>query len=159
VTGSSWCRLPDVFRGVKGYRAALSRQSTWVHSYLGPALKGHTVACVYCGGPARSYLGPPVESMPHLQDHRGLHVRCDSCHAPTWSSLNALALSLPEGRRFWRRYPRIHALPYRLVEADGALAIVASHQEHGGLARFDVVFARDTLEVIGVHGAPVSERP
>ena len=44
--------LPEIFQGVKGYRAALSRQTAWVHEYARRALNRHAVACTYCGGPA-----------------------------------------------------------------------------------------------------------
>ena len=156
ATGSSWVRLPEVFQGVTGYRAAFSRQLAWVHAYAYQALNEQVVACVYCGGPATPHFGPPVENLPRLQGRRGVHVRCATCDRLTWTSLGSLALSLPEGRRFWRRYPRIHALPERQVEVDGVAAIVKSYGEHAGAARFDVVFARSTLDVLHVYGDPAS---
>ncbi len=158
ATGYSWSWLPEVFQGVKGYRAALSRQVVWVHQYARQALKGHTIACVYCNGPATLHIGPPADGALHLRDLRGLHVRCERCHTPVWSSLGSLALSLPEGRQFWRRYPRIHALPERDIEVDGAAAVVKSYQERTGSARFDVVFARNTLDVLRIYGTPDAER-
>ena len=157
-TGHSWNRLPEVFQGVKGYRAALSRQAAWIHTYTSQALKGHTVACIHCGGAATMHMGPPIETLPGFQGRLGIHVRCAVCHAPMWVGLAGLALSLPEGRRFWQRYPRIHTLPVRLIEVDGAEGLVLSHQERTGPARFDVVFARDTLDVIGIHSAPAPEK-
>ena len=156
--GYSWSRLPEVFRGVKGYRAALSRQVVWAHDYAQEALKSRAVACVYCGGPAVLHIGPPPDGAPEIQGRRGVHVRCEVCHAPVWLSLTSLALALPEGRRFWRRYPRIHTLPEREIEVDGSAALVESYRDRTGSARLDVVFARDTLDVIRVHGDPVVER-
>ena len=158
ANGCSWMRLPEVFQGVKGYRAALSRQAAWIHEYTRQALKGHLVACMYCGGPAAVHMGPPTE-VPHaVQIRRGVHLRCGACHAPAWSSLDSLALSLPEGRQFWRRYPRIHTLPQREIEVDGVAAIVTSYAEYAGRASFDVVFVRNTLDVIGIYGATTPER-
>ena len=85
-----------------------------------------------------------------------MHVRCATCDGLTWTSLGSLALGLPEGRRFWRRYPRIYALPEREVEVNGNAAIVKSYGERGGIACFDVVFARSTLDVLRVYGDQVS---
>jgi RNA polymerase sigma-70 factor (ECF subfamily) len=156
-TGYSWLRAPAVFHGVKGYRAALSRQAAWVHDYCGQALQAHMAACVYCDCPATLHMGPPAEGLPHLQELPGVFVRCQACHAPVWSALGSLALSF-EGRRFWQRRPRIHALPPRPIEVAGSPAIVVSYRSVADAAQLDVVFVRDTLEVIGIHGAPDSER-
>lgn len=156
-TGQSWARLPKVFEEVKGYRAALSRQMSWVHAYMWQALDGQPVACVYCGGSTTLHLGPPTEDASKFQGRRGLHVHCGSCQAAVWTALGALALSSPAGRRFWRRYPRIHTLPDREIEVNGAPAVVTSYQERAGEARFDVVFARNTLAVLDIYGAPAGE--
>jgi hypothetical protein len=40
------------------------------------------------------------------------------------------------------------------VEVTGVPALVARLESVTGDARLDVVLARDTLEVIGIHGAP-----
>ena len=63
------------------------------------------------------------------------------------------ALELPAGLAFWRAHGRIRTLPDRDVEAAGGPAIVSRFESATGSARLEVVFARDTLEVIGVHGA------
>ena len=156
-SGYSWIRLPEVFQGVKGYRAALSRQLAWVYAYTWQALNGQAVACTYCGGPTTLYLGPPAAGPPATHPEPGVHVRCAACHAAMWVSLGSLALGLPEGRRFWRRYPRIHALPSREIEVDGTAAVVRSYQERGGHARFDVLLTRGTPAMIRVYDAAVVE--
>jgi len=158
ATGYSWIWLPAVFQGIKGYRAALSRQMVWVHQYTRQAIKEHTVACLYCTGRATLHLGPSADDVPHLRELQGFHVRCQACHTSVWSSLGSLALSLPEGQRFWQHYPRIHALPEHDIEVDGSAAIVKTYQERAGSARFDVVFARNTLDVIRIFGTPDAEK-
>ena len=64
------------------------------------------------------------------------------------------ALELLVGQAFWREHGRIRTLPDRDVEAAGGPAIVSRFESATGSAKLEVVFARDTLEVIGVHGAP-----
>jgi RNA polymerase sigma factor (sigma-70 family) len=155
VHGSSWLRMPRIFDGVKGFRAALTRQAAWIHEYT-QAARDEPVACIFCGGRAALHMGQPVECMPDMREQRGIHIRCTRCHRPLWISLGSLVLSSPQGRQFWRRYPRIHMLDEQEVERDGG-AVVKSYGEHGGPARLDVVFARDTLAVLGVYGAPASE--
>jgi RNA polymerase sigma factor (sigma-70 family) len=153
-TGISWMWQPAIFQGVKGYRAALSRQTAWVHDYARRALDGYAVTCVYCGMSATLYRGALAKGLPEHGGRRGIYVVCETCHVPLWSALGSFALSLPEGRRFWRRYPRIHALPEREIEVDGAVAIVKTYQEQGGVASLDVIFRHDTLEVLHIFGAP-----
>ena len=71
--------------------------------------------------------------------------------------VNGVALMRPEGRAFWQEHGRIRTVPDREVEMAGVPVLVASLESVIGNARLDVLFARATLEVLGVHGASPSE--
>jgi hypothetical protein len=74
------------------------------------------------------------------------------------STVGAVAFDRPEGWAFEREHRRIRTLPGREVEAAGVPAIVSRFESVARSARLEVVLARDTLELIGVHGAPISAR-
>jgi hypothetical protein len=137
---------------VKGYRPALSRLMGWTHSYYAPGLASGTVLCANCGRPTRLRLYLPERCLPQFRG-RGLHARCDFCGAIPDESVAGLVLCLPAGRHFWRENLRIRALPEREVEAGGQAALVTGFQSVTGKARLDVVLARDTYQVISIHGA------
>ena len=156
--GYSFALLPGILAGVKGYRAALSRQMAWSDAYYRQALAQHSARCMRCGRPASVRIGLPEEVAVWLHNVHAVHVRCEVCQPPDWTTLTGLALDLPEGRRFWRQHQRIRTLPEREIEVDGRAAILASFESVAGTARLDVVSLRDTFEVIGVYGAPREER-
>jgi hypothetical protein len=86
-------------------------------------------------------------------DQHVLFSRCDGCGEEVCSSLGGMARTLPEVRRFRRAHPRTRALPRREVEADGVPSIVVGYENLLGAARVEVLFSRETLRVLAVHGA------
>ncbi len=88
-----------------------------------------------------------------MRDTRGVHLRCGSCGPVSWVTLSGLARHLPDARRFWREHPRIRTLPERAVEVDGRSALVTTFESVTEIAKLDVISARDTFEVLGVHSA------
>jgi hypothetical protein len=91
---------------------------------------------------------------PTIRHLRGTYLRCDRCGCAHDLTLAGLALWSPAGRRFWRAHPRLRTLPEREVEAAGRAAVVTSFESVADAARLDVVSARDTYEILSVHGAP-----
>jgi hypothetical protein len=83
-----------------------------------------------------------------------MHLRCDRCGCAHDLTLAGLALWSPAGRCFWRAHLRLRTLPEREVEAAGRAALVTSFESVTDGARLDVVSARDTYEILSVHGAP-----
>jgi hypothetical protein len=73
------------------------------------------------------------------------------------SSLGGLVASLPDVQRFWREHTRIRTVAWREVEADGCAAVVARLESVPRAAWLDIVSARDTLQVIGIHGTRPAE--
>jgi hypothetical protein len=99
-------------------------------------------------------MGMPDYVPPAMRHLRGMYVVCDGCGCANDVSLAGLALWSPAGRRFWRAHPRLRTLPEREVEAAGRAALVTSFESVADAARLDVVSARDTYEILSVHGTP-----
>ncbi|MDQ5852993.1 MAG: RNA polymerase sigma factor [Chloroflexota bacterium] len=145
---------PELFRGVHGYKPALSRMMAHADDYYRRAFLRGTAPCSNCGHINQLGIDVPGTVPPSALARRGVYVQCDACHSLSDLCLEGLALWRPEGRRFWQRHPRIAALPERELDFEGRPAILASFQSVTEHARFDVIFARDTYKVLSVHGAP-----
>ncbi len=138
---------------LKTYRPALSRLMEWAYVYYRGALAGGATPCIQCGRPAAPVMGMPQEESSAIRDARGIHLRCGSCGPVSWVTLSGLARHLPDARRFWREHPRLRTLPERAVEVDGRSALVTTFESVAETAKLDVISARDTFEVLGVHPA------
>lgn len=144
---------------VTAYKPAFSRIMAWGHSYNRQALAAHTATCVRCGGAMRLYLHMPETLSPRSRQQRGMHLRCEACGDVSYIAYSGLVLWLPEVRRFWRRHPRVHALPPREVEAEGVPAVVTTVESVPDAARLTVVSARDTFEVLHIYGTIETHGP
>ncbi len=145
---------PALFSGVRGYKPALGRVMRWANAYYRPALVAGAAPCLTCGRtlPVRREQAPRVVATLHDRSVApGVHVHCERCAVTSSMRLSNLTLYLPQAWRFWRAHPRIRTLPDREVEADGRAALVTRFQSVTGAASLDVVTARDTYEVLGVH--------
>jgi hypothetical protein len=77
--------------------------------------------------------------------HRhGLVAECRRCGETVSTSVNGLALALPDVRRFRRDHPRTSAVA-RELDVEGVPAVLVRHRDVLGGAEIDVLFARDTL--------------
>ena len=148
----AYAREEDFFDSVKGYKPALNRLSRWLSAYWATRAGG-AIPCARCGQPTAWRSGPDAD------EPGGAHaawIECRACRRRVHSALSGLALGRPDAQRFWRDNPRIRLLPERAVEAAGRDALVTGFQSVTGAATLTVIAARDTYEVIAVHGA--SER-
>lgn len=130
----------------------LNRVDAWSHRYYCVGA-GAEAPCTRCGRPVRLHAYHRQGAAVGKPDGRGLFARCTSCGEEVSSSLGALALAQPAGRRFRREHGRIRVLPEREVEFDGRPALVVRHERMLGSTGLDVVFARDSARVLAVHGA------
>lgn len=146
-TESGW---PALFRGVHGFKPALNRVLQNVHAGFGNGIAGRTSRCFGCG------TAPPLQVTWDEVLQRwsaGAHCpRCGQCLGAC--STEFLLLARPEGRQFWREHPRIRPLPEQDVEAGGRPAVIRRLQSVTESAELAAVFARDTLQVLSIHGAP-----
>jgi RNA polymerase sigma-70 factor (ECF subfamily) len=153
-TNMAHLNSPEVLAGVRGYRAGLTRIMDYAYSVYAPALESRVVSCPSCGRHIPLRMGVPEYVPRPLWTEWGMHFRCEACGDLSDICLAGLVFWMPEGRRFWRRHPRVRLLPERQVEVGGQPAIVTSFESVGGGARFDAVCARDTFRVLATHGAP-----
>jgi len=82
---------------------------------------------------------------------RILVVTCGYCGLQNVQSHAGLILASAQGQAFRRAHPRIRLLPEREVETQGRAALVTSFATVTDGARFEVVSARETYDVLGVY--------
>jgi RNA polymerase sigma-70 factor (ECF subfamily) len=109
--------------------------------------------CTRCRRPAtvRAHTRDDVPDDP--ASALGLLARCGSCGQEAWSSVAALAHGRPELEAFRRRHPRLRTLRGRELGYSGSTALLVRCEDALGSSAADVIFARETLRVLAVHGA------
>ncbi len=146
-------QLGDGFRGLKSYRPAISRVLGVIHDLFRLRGGGGVGPCPACGKPLPVTHGPAPWVPPAYTHPASVYLWCPACgvgDAETWQSL---AWSLPEGRAFWQRHPRMRSLPPREITYAGSTAVVTAFESMADSARLEVVTLRDTLEVVSINGA------
>jgi RNA polymerase sigma-70 factor (ECF subfamily) len=148
--------FPALLNNVKTYKPALSRGMTWLDRYYrANGTMNRRVVCRVCGREASVELCLPSYALAQ-RDTRGVHVRCDHCRAqsPMHECLTGLVRCCGEVQQFWQQHARIRTCPEQEVEADGMAALVVRFESVATAAHLDVVIARDTFQLLQVHGAP-----
>jgi RNA polymerase sigma factor (sigma-70 family) len=145
---------PEVFGDVKGFKATLNRLMRHASEWCRGATAAGAAPCDNCGRLLPLQPGPPPDTPSSLKARAAVHTSCHTCGLVTDLALGGFVLSLPEGRRFWREHPRMRALPEREIEAQGTSAVVTSFESVTESARLEVVAARDTFEIVGIHASP-----
>jgi RNA polymerase sigma-70 factor (ECF subfamily) len=143
-------RLAEALAGVKGFKPASNRLLAHNYAVFKDGIAGRTARCLRCGDEA-----PLRVDTRAFAGYRDVRTSCPRCGwASGIATTAAVALNRPEAWAFQRAHGRVRTLPGRAVEAAGVPALVATMETLTGAARLEVVLTRDTLEVIGVHGAP-----
>lgn len=142
---------PALFRGVKGYKPALSRLCAHAHDYYRYGLAQGTASCWRCGEAAAVSRTAPDHLPSALHDLQGVFVQCLACGGVTYAGLEGLVLCLPEAQRFWRLHQRLRTLPARDVEVDGRPALVTRMESVRDSAHLDVILDPATLGVLHVY--------
>jgi RNA polymerase sigma-70 factor (ECF subfamily) len=111
------------------------------------------LTCPTCGRPLPVRQWMPGEAIPVPQWLYGIHMTCATC-GEIWDNATPwhLTMDTPEALHFWRRHPRMRALPTREIEAGGRPALVTGFESLDDHARLELVSARDTYEVLRVFG-------
>ncbi len=153
--------LPTL-QGVKGYRPLYTRLAAWCNDYYRTGLSNGTIPCAKCGRmllvnlclieeiPTWALQKGMVPSWYRETHDRLVSTTCPACHSACNTSLDSLALMLPEGRSFLQSYPRVRTLPYQHVEASGREAIVTRFESITENATFTVVSDYDTYQVLSI---------
>jgi RNA polymerase sigma factor (sigma-70 family) len=116
--------------------------------------------CPYCGRvvPVRLLLpDSPPQQMPSGTSippafRYGLELVCPDCKLRNDATAWHLTLDTRAAQRFWRRHPRMRALPVRELDAGGRPALLTGFESLDGHARLEVLSTRDTYEVLHIEG-------
>lgn len=150
----AYAQLPELMQGIKSYKPALSRILSWSDEFYRRRRTGRTVPCLICGHSAQMRDGLPSDAPEILPQINPLYITCEHCGETTSTAHAAIALSLPEGQRFWKEHPKIRLQSTAEIDSAGSSAIITSFASLTDSARFDVVTTRETIEVIGIHTYP-----
>jgi hypothetical protein len=142
---------PAMFGAVRGYRAALLRVMGWCRERLLDRPAERRSACARCGAPTATEVRSDAHGPPALRGVHRVFESCAACGQVNDVLLAGLAGATVAGRRFWRDHPRAVVPPERLVDAEGAPAVVTGLRAVGTAARLDVVLSLDRLRVLGIH--------
>ncbi|MDQ3614910.1 MAG: RNA polymerase sigma factor [Chloroflexota bacterium] len=135
-------------------KSMLTRELIDLHQYYRQALAEHGGACQSCGRPATLERWSPDEPSSLANHHPyGIRLLCRACGLESGASLWHLLIDTPVAQQFWRRYPRMRALPVREVEVDGRLAMLSGFASSDSSARLDILSATHTYEILHVDGA------
>lgn len=147
-------RLMEQSRTLTSMKSILSRELLDLHRIYREILDTGTGRCEQCGrsAPVESWSDTEPDGWDTLRPY-GIRIACQACGAANGASLWHLLIDSPEGQRFWRRQPRMRALPVREVEVDGRAALVSGFASLRGAERVEIVTARDTREILHVDGA------
>ena len=107
--------------------------------------------CVCCGAALDVYRNTPERTVSSLLPEYSIELRCPICGSQDGASAWHLALDTPEAQRFWRRHPRMRALPVHEVESEGAHALWTGFESADGGARLVVISDRWTYRVLSVQ--------
>ncbi len=139
---------PDVMAMHTSPKALLSRHCVGLGDLYRGMVSGAPPNCPECGVPGRVACWRPDDEVPAPILVYGIVVTCPRCGATDSASPWHLALDSPEAIQFWRRHPRMRALPVRTLTFAGRLAIQTGFESGADHARLDIITARDTLEVL-----------
>jgi RNA polymerase sigma factor (sigma-70 family) len=141
-----------LFSDLKAYKPALNRVLEWANGYYRGGLETGMARCIACGRFATVEVMGSTRPLDGPLDLHGVRLLC-SCRVESASPITGLALSTPEGLRFWRDHPRIHVQPLREVEICGRPAAIVTYTSVNESAQLDVAFARDTLRILSIHAS------
>lgn len=153
-----------VLKGIKSFKPAFARLGEWCHTYYRQGLRDGSALCNTCGlsVPARISRPEEIHELGWLsqdspkwigwQSERLVNVICPRCSSISCIALEALVLSLPEGRNFSHTHQRIHLLPSRRIEFAGRPAVVTRFESMTECASFEVISDSETYEMLKIIG-------
>jgi RNA polymerase sigma-70 factor (ECF subfamily) len=133
-------------------KALIARHCLTLGEHYRAALAtGHSI-CPRCGRQLLVGRWFPGDETPASALLYGIRLRCVACDGVDSGSSWHLSLDTPEAQRFWRRHPRMRALPTREVETQGRPALVIGYESVTGNERLEIVADRATFETLHVYG-------
>jgi RNA polymerase sigma factor (sigma-70 family) len=138
--------------GVSSPKALLTHHCLLQDTLYRDTLSSGEGLCPRCGGPLDVEVRTPDLQWGSLPREYGVLIGCPRCAMLDTSTAWHLALDTPEAQRFWRRHPRMRALPVHEVEAEGRPALVSGFESTTGYARLVIVSDRQTYHVLQSYG-------
>jgi RNA polymerase sigma factor (sigma-70 family) len=129
-------------------KALLNRHCVELGDIYRGMIAGTPPNCPECGAPGRVTLLQPDHNIPAPILAHGIATTCPRCGVIDCASPWHLALDTIQAIQFWRRHPRMRALPVRALDFAGRPAVWTGFESGGDHARLDIITARDTLEVL-----------
>jgi RNA polymerase sigma factor (sigma-70 family) len=122
-------------------------------SYRQALAEAAVFACPRCGRPLPIQHWTPEMDVPAPEWLHGIHVGCPAC-AVIWDNATPWHLTIDTlaAIRFWRRHPRMRALPTRAIELEGRDALVTGLESVDDGARLEIISARDTYAALRIYG-------
>ena len=139
----------DLVSAVSSPKSLLARHCLLLDSSYRTALRTGWEECG-CGWRGSYRIMAPDTTPPGSPTPYGIVGICPRCGAMDGATAWHLALDTREAQHFWRRYPRMRALPMRSVEHDGRAAIVTGFEAAGAIARLEIVSDASDYTVLQV---------
>jgi hypothetical protein len=144
--------LPPGAQGLASSKSLLARHCLNLGDLYRRALVSERGACTRCGSDLIVGQWLPGDMLPDGALLYGMYLRCPTCELLDGGSPWHLSLDTLVAQRFWRRHPRMRALPTREVEMDGRAALVIGYESVTGGERLEIVADRGTYETLQVYG-------
>jgi RNA polymerase sigma factor (sigma-70 family) len=141
-----------LMEGLSSPKALLTRHCLMLDRLYRDTLSNRQGLCPYCGGPLDVEIRTPDFQWGPLPREYGVLIGCPRCAVLDASTAWHLILDTLEAQRFWRRHPRMRALPVHEVEAEGRPALVSGFESSDGQARVVIVSDRETYHVLRSYG-------
>ena len=141
-----------IARSYTTLNGALNKLMKEACEYYGQGLRTRRTQCLSCGTtiPLWIELAPdsecPIKTSMHF-----ITTICQHCHEESRSLLAGHALSLPQGRAFWKANKRIRMLPEQNVEREGRKAAVTAFESVSRSAKYEVVYALDNYDILLIN--------
>jgi RNA polymerase sigma-70 factor (ECF subfamily) len=144
--------LPPGAQGLTSSKSLIARHCLACGDHYRAALATGHSACLRCGREIAIRQWLPGHAPPASALLYGIHLLCPTCDLLDLGSPWHLSLDTPEAQRFWRRHPRMRALPRREIETGGRPALVIGYESVIGGERLEIVADRTTYETLRVYG-------
>ncbi|HEY4384363.1 MAG TPA: RNA polymerase sigma factor [Ktedonobacteraceae bacterium] len=150
----SYNNIPALLTGIKSYKAALNRVTTWAKDFYGQAIAQPTVACISCGkeNTVQRFGPDTLPSWLASNSRYGLHIPCPYCASSCTTFLEHLLLTSQYGQQFLTHHPRVRTLPENIIEVNGRPAAVTRIESVTDNAALEIVSALDTYTILQVYG-------
>lgn len=146
-------KLSDASSAVlRSPKSILTRELAALHGQYRQMLREGESTCDACGRPLPVEHWLPGDWPAEAGPDFGLHLRCPSCGMRNSASMWHLTLDLPETQRFWRRHPRMRALPVTELAHDGRPALRTGFMSRDDTGRLEVIADHDTYEILRIDG-------